>query len=177
MPSQITVIIKIDPHLKAYLVKLYGPEPIVFPRKHRFNNVLIRLLDKPARNSAHYFIRDYNTVEIVLPYNDVKNINCYNYLGFHNQIEFRKAVWIDFISDFEEFVIEYKLKNLERKEAILKFMEFFNISEEGITFDAFYRYFSRMQKKHRQRKLTAMSKEFLSVNPNINSETPVLNEL
>ena len=90
MCSNQIITIKVKSYLKKYLIKLYGDEPVKFPQRHNYNRFLIQRLSKTGK---HFFKKindksDY--IEIMLPFNELKDIRSYNYLSEENKIAFRK---------------------------------------------------------------------------------------
>ncbi len=154
--SPITNLLEVRPMIKQYLLALYGPEePIVFPRKSDHNSFLIRHLGRPPAN-ARPDKGSGSTIEIALPFTQLKNLASHNYLGYHDRIAFRQELEREFVYNYHLFVREKMREGMERKTATLQFMEMHNITEDELTYSAFYRDFNRMLKK---RRLTAVKRD------------------
>lgn len=141
--SDVTVLIEIKPYLKKYLLKVYGgeecKEPIRFPKGNDYNRMLVHALQKPPKDFKPCFDR-LNTIEVVLPYNNLKNIRTFNYLSREDKIKFRKEVDADFTADYKKYISDtMKSENLNRKEATILCIKMYDINENEITFDAFYK--------------------------------------
>lgn len=148
MPSRISVLVEVKPYIKAYLCTLYGSQPVCFPRKSMYNRFLIQKIVRRPDNAAIDLDRD-GKIEILLPFNPVKNVYTYNYIGRDEQEKLRKMFKDDFTIDFREFIKEKLRDGWNRKEATILFMKAFNIAEDDISFSAFYRDYSRQLQKKR----------------------------
>jgi hypothetical protein len=142
--SDITTAIEIKSYLKKYLVKVYGPEPICFPKNHDYNRLFVRLLQKPPSDYKPEPPSDKCIAQIMLPFNNLKNIRVYNYLSRESQIIIRKEIDADFMLDYKKYIEKTMIEQkVTRKEATLLCMKMYEISETEITFDAFYKNFYR----------------------------------
>lgn len=131
MPSPITISIRVQPYLVDFMVSIYGPQPIEFPRKDNFNRILNVFLDKEPESKSHYNPTETN-LDILLPYFEDKNV-LYN---FHLS-SVQKRILVRKIEDkfrlsFRDEVDQYLLLGFTRIEAIYFFMEKYNIREESI---------------------------------------------
>lgn len=156
MPSQVSVLVEVKSYIKSYLQTLYGGEPVIFPRKSMYNRFMLQKVVRRPANAKIDFDRA-GKIEILLPYNAIKNVQVYNYLGRDEAENLRKMFKDDFTIDFREFIKERLRDNWNRKEATLMFMDAYNISEDDISFAAFYRDYSRQLRK---RRLTLSESEF-----------------
>ena len=149
MPTLMTIILEVKPILRQYLLSIYGPqEPIAFPRRSDFNSFLIRHIGRPPENARH--VKETGcTIEIAIPYTRLKNPESHNYLGFHDRIALRREIEREFIYNYHLFIREKMREGTERKIATLEFMEKHKISEDELTYSAFYRNFNRMLQKNR----------------------------
>jgi len=77
MPSPISITVRCAPHLVRFMEKLYGPQPITFPRKDIFSLLLNFLIEREPDNVSNYEA-GAETLEILLPYFEDKNV-LYNY--------------------------------------------------------------------------------------------------
>lgn len=147
MSDLVTTNIEIKPHLKQYLITLYGEEPIHLPHRHNYNRLLVRLINKMPKDHKQV-PADKNTVCVILPKNEIKNITVYNYLSRESQLIFRKEIEKDFWYDAKKYIDTIiQSENINRKQATLMCMKCYNISESDLTFDAFYKYFYRNMMK------------------------------
>lgn len=149
MPTPMTVILEVKPYLRQYLLSIYGPqEPIVFPRRSDFNSFLIRHIGRPPENARH--VKETGPViEIAIPYTRLKNPESHNYLGFNDRVALRREIEREFIYNYHLFVREKMREGMERKIATLMFMDAHKITEDELTYSAFYRNFNRMLQKSR----------------------------
>lgn len=148
MPSPVSVLIPIKSHHKAYLTTLYGTEPIAFPKKHIFNRFLIQHIHTRPLDVLPDVDRE-GKIEIFLPYNPCKNVRVHNYLSRESMEDFRKLINWEFSIDFREFIRAKIEDGFKRKDATLLFMDLYKISEDDISFSAFYRDYSRqIRKRH-----------------------------
>ncbi|MHC1707406.1 MAG: hypothetical protein AB9842_07780 [Bacteroidales bacterium] len=144
-----TVILEMKPYLKQYLLALYGPqEPIMFPRKSDHNSFLIRHLGRPPANSRPTR-KTEDSIEIALPFTQLKNLMANNYLSVNDRKAFRRELEREFVYNFHLFIRERMREGMERKLATIEFMEVHNIREEDLSYAAFYRNFNRMLNKRR----------------------------
>jgi hypothetical protein len=126
MSSTVIIKVKCEVYLIRFLEKLFGEQPISFPRKHDFNNILDFLLAKPPMGHVE---TDYGekTLRIQLPYFEDKDIRSYNYLSAFKQgkLEARIAAYFKVVFHAEI----NKLLNLGfiRKDAIEIFMDEYNL--------------------------------------------------
>ena len=126
MNDRITVHVKMKPYLRAFLIAIYGKEPVFFPKKDRLNDMLQLLLTKPPKN--HIPPSDHSgTIEIVLPYFENLNIHYNHYLSERSQQTFEERVNKRFWVVYEEFLDECLLKGMTRNSAIALFIEKYNL--------------------------------------------------
>ena len=149
MCSNQTIRIKVKSYLKKYLIKLYGPEPIKFPKNHYYNRFIVLRLKKPGKYFYEKIDDPSNYIEIMLPYNNLKNVVSYNYLSHESKIELRKEFLKDFRADFSKFISDKISEGFNRSDATILLMNYYDLDDDDITFDAFYRKFSREQRKRR----------------------------
>ncbi|MFZ4705438.1 MAG: hypothetical protein ACOYMF_05465 [Bacteroidales bacterium] len=149
MPSPVTFLMEVKPYIKSYLLTLYGPsEPILFPKKSNYCRFIHQNIQKRPPD-AHVDFNREGKVEIQLYYNEFKNILHYNYIGKEGAKKLRNIIKAEFTQDFRDF-IKLKIDNgWSRKEATIMFMTLYNISEDDISFSAFYRDYSRQLQKRR----------------------------
>ena len=130
--SVITVNIPIKPYLKKYLIEksINGTEPLIFARKHIYNILLINLVSNynslnqipvaDKQNVIDHFSHPdkENSVTIVLPFNEKKNILTYNYLSLKNKRVFRNEVATDFYFELARFLIRNLTPGSIRKDLV-----------------------------------------------------------
>jgi hypothetical protein len=130
MRDKQTVKIKIKPHLKAFILAVYGQEQALeFPTRDRLKDLLQLLLSKAPSN---YKLPDPNEVllEVVIPEFEVKAMKSYIYLSPANQKDFTRRINMIFWVTFEEFIDECFRRDLGRNDAISLFVEKYNLQAE-----------------------------------------------
>jgi hypothetical protein len=159
MPSMVTVKIKVEPHIKKYLVAQSEnkSEPLVFHRKHVY---IISLIKKTTDFNAHNHFKidekgnvieylsphkpDDNHVVICLPYSRDKDPRKFNFLSVNAKRKFRAEVSDDFYYELIRFVIRRIRRNIPRTDAIHEFYKLYEITEDDINFESIYRQTSRI---------------------------------
>lgn len=150
MPSPFTILLDVKPHIKNYLLTLYGPtEPITFPKKSDYNNMLVRLLNPPPGDEYTPNFSRLEKIEIYLPHTNRKCLESSNYLSRDDAKKLRLEIDWDFYSDYRAFIRRKMNEGINRKEAIVLFMEVCNIQDEHLSFSAFYRDYNRQLKRRR----------------------------
>lgn len=162
MPSQVTVRIKVPPYIRKYMIAQSEnkEEPVVFPHKHIYNISLVQKLSNynylryipicERENVYEYFYHASNHsatfqyISIVLPFNDRKNVQSFNYLGRSRKYQFVKEIKEDFYFELTRYIIKRLRKNVQRKDAIIEFLEFYNIGEDDIKLETLYRQTTRI---------------------------------
>jgi hypothetical protein len=154
MPSPMTVSIWLRPHLVDFMVSIYGPQPIGFPRKDNFSLMLHKFLQKETPSYSRYR-KGYAKLTMKLPYFEDKNV-----LSNFNLLPWQQATLISKIEvifrlTFRDEINEFLLLGIKRKDAIYLFMEKHGISEDS--FDMlkkdYHRYrICRRVKNHRKDK-------------------------
>ncbi len=159
MPSEVTVKVKVPPYLKKYILaqSVNKQEPAIFERKHIYNISLIhkvtnynRLTSLPVDerdNVMDYFYNRWKTfeaIQIQLPFNERKDVRYFNYLSVNNKYAFVKEVKEDFYFEISRFLIREMRKRTERKVAIHKFLQQYNITEDDVQLETIYRQTSRI---------------------------------
>lgn len=149
MPSPISVYIEMPAYLVKYLAaeSVNKHEPFVFPRRHDYNLLLTRLISndssiKMPRNTKE-------CVKIQLPFNEFKDVYFYNKLSRDSRILFREAVYRDLYYDLRLVIKELMLAGVTRNKAIEMFFLAYDITENDVNYESFYRSFSRFQQKRR----------------------------
>lgn len=145
MPSNMTVLIPMKSYLKKYLISIYGAEPIEFPHRHQYNTFLIRRLSRPPVDFKPTFDRE-NCIEIVLPFNHLVDVNYKFHLSIRDCASFRKEIDREFMYDYICVIQEFMKQGYNRIQATTLCMAVYNIVDEDISFDAFYKNFYRKWK-------------------------------
>ena len=123
MPQKrITVQIRLRPYLKAFIISIYGQEPVFFPKRDRFNDLLQLLLTKPPADHIQPH-PDKSKLEVVLPYFENLNILYNHYLSDKAQKAFEERVKKRFWVIYDDFMDECLRKDLTRSTAISLFIE------------------------------------------------------
>lgn len=131
MPSPITISIRIQPYLVDFMQKIYGQQPIEFPRKDNFNRILSKFMEKEPPASTNYRRGDTN-LQIKLPY--FENVNVlYNFsLSAVQESVFVSKIENTFKLTFRDEMDQYLLLGLSKIESIHLFMEKYGIREDAI---------------------------------------------
>ena len=125
-----TILIKMNPFLKAFFISVYGPEPVFIPKRDKFNDVLKLTLAKTPKDYKPVKVSDrVEYVEIIIPYFETLNINTYNYLSQNNQRAFENRVRSKFWVTFEDLMDECFRNDLSRIESISLFIEKYNLPD------------------------------------------------
>lgn len=155
----ITVNIELKPYLKKYLraKSLNKTEPMRFPNKHHYNIMLVNLVSNYNRlncipiedreNVLKYFHGSHQPegeIVIILPFNNKKNIQYYNYLSRDSKKLFRKEVRLDFNYEFTRFLVRNLKKGIQRLDICNDFKNLYDISEDDLKTESLYRYASRL---------------------------------
>lgn len=131
MSSPVILKVKCRTYLIRFLEHTFGPQPIAFPRKHDFNNILDFLLAKPPLD---YHEPDYGeeTLEIKLPYFEDKDVRSYNYLSAFKQDKFEARIAQYFKIVYHAEINKYINLAFLRKDAIELFMDEYNLPVDCI---------------------------------------------
>jgi hypothetical protein len=123
MPSEISINIKMDPYLIAYMESIYGKQPIVFDRKDRIAGFLPRLLRKPLIGEDQF--KDYGkeNLKIVLPYNEEKNVLYHNFMPEVSQRAFHQIIYRLFKAQYHDFMNDAERHKISMKEAVDTFID------------------------------------------------------
>jgi hypothetical protein len=162
MPSPVTVRIKVPRYIRKYMLAQSEnrEEPLVFPKKHIYNISLVQKLCNynylkyipmdERENVYEYFYHASNQsttfeyVTIALPFNERKDPRSFNYLGRISKYAFVKEVKEDFYFELIRYIIKMMRQNVQRKDSIAQFLEFYEISEDDIKFETLYRQSTRI---------------------------------
>ncbi len=145
-----TISLELPSYLKNYLLKLYGPqEPIRFKQRSLYNRLLLKYAGSWPTVMTRYHLMRKNELKIFMPASPGRHPKRYSYLSKDDACFIRSEISMDFMSDYISFVKHKMRKGLLRSEATILFMETYNISDSDLSYDAFYRYFSRREKKRK----------------------------
>ena len=150
-----TVHIRMKPFLKAFVVSVYGPQPVFFPKRDKLNDLLQLLLAKPPSSIKPIKPAERSGyLEVILPYFENLNINVYNHLSENSQAAFEKRIKSRFWVTFEDFMDEAFRHGLQKNDAITLFMEKYDLPFDSYIEDmlrkAIYRS-RRIQQKYPKR--------------------------
>ena len=123
MPSPITINVKMDAYLIAYLESIYGQQPIEFDKKDRFNGFLPKLLRKPSPGENQFENYGPENLKIVLPYFEEKNVLYHNYMPAREQSVFRNIIYRFFKAQFHDFMNEAERHRITMKEGVDTFLD------------------------------------------------------
>lgn len=129
MPSPMTIKIECEPYLIQFYTRIFGPQPILFPKGHVLAFTLRHLLDRPPRTPVPD--PDYEScLEIQIPYNDEKNV-LYN---FHLSVQSKRIMSFrlerEFKLTFREDINASRLAGLKRNDAIHLFIDKYDLGED-----------------------------------------------
>ena len=163
MPSPITISIRIQPYLVDFMEKIYGKQPIEFPRKDNFNRILSKFMEKEPPASTNYRRGDTN-MEIQLTY--FENVNVlYNFSLSSVQVAvFVSKIENTFKLTFRDEIDQYLLLGLNKIESIHLFMEKYGIREDAIDMlqkdYQRFRNFRRVINFRKQKKISSVKSRF-----------------
>ncbi len=154
MPSNITVTVHVKPHIKNYLISVSKnkAEPIRFPKRHHFTDVLLPLLTTKSKyqilkHTETDINRPSESVKIMLPfqYTGIPNIRYRNQLSPTCEHEFRLCVERFHKMKLNEFVTKKILKGHSRIDALNMFISEM-MTDKGVNIETHYRGYSRLKK-------------------------------
>ncbi len=130
MPSPITISIRIQPYLVDFMVNIYGPQPIEFPRKDNFTRILHKFLDNDSPRYSRYRRGD-SKLEIRLPYFEDKNVlSNFHLTPWQENVLISKIETI-FRLTFRDEMDQMVLLGIRKIDAIHLFMENHEINEDS----------------------------------------------
>jgi len=164
MADMVTVEIEIKPYLKKFLVSKSenGDLPVRFPRKHDYNIMLISLVSnynclksipiEDRENVKRYFSpsrhrNPHDGIRIILPFNDRKNVQSYNYLSVQNKWKFTSEIRMDFNFEFSRYMFRELKKGIPRNIIVDTFKKMHNITEDELKSESLYRFSTRLLEK------------------------------
>ncbi len=156
MASNITVRVHVKPYIKKYLIHISDnkAEPIIFPKRHHFTNLLLPLLVSKNRYDLLRFIetdqnRPTDYADIMLPwqktYGNKPHIMYRRYLSPCSEREFRISVERYYKMMANEFITEKLYHGHTRTNAINMFLQELMITEDDINIESLYRGYSRLK--------------------------------
>lgn len=89
--KDIVVHVKVERYIKQWLEHSLG-NPVRFPSRSYESELLRRSLRKRPRTSSPVAVIDPCSVAVVIPDDDYKRPEYYNYLGFHGQRALQSAI-------------------------------------------------------------------------------------
>jgi len=141
-------------------------EPAVF---HRYHPYLLKIIKHLSNfKSRQYFSLDEKecvkmhlspnnpdneSIVIALPWDSEKDPRRFNYLGRDSREQILKEVKSDFYLEMRSFIKILISMNYQRKIALLKFCEIYDINEDDLKLGSIYRQSSRMLRVHRKKNL------------------------
>lgn len=164
MEDMVTVDIELKPYLKKYLISKSENKqvPVKFARKHDYNIMLISLVTnynclksipiEDRENVKRYFSpsrhkNPQDGIAIILPFNDRKNVQFYNYLSVQNKWKFTSEVRLDFNFEFSRYMYRELKKGIPRNIIVDAFKKMYNITEDELKSESLYRFSTRMLEK------------------------------
>ena len=131
MPNnRLTVFIKIKPYLKAFLISVFGEEPVFIPKNFDglYINIFEKLLIKPnVRDIISIPDNKNDYIEIILPYYPNTNINVKNFLSANSQRIIEQRIADIFWETFYHYISDLLKHNISINGAIYSFMERYNL--------------------------------------------------
>lgn len=159
MPSSVSVKIKVPAYIKKYIIAQSSnqDEPVVFDRKHIYSisiihkvtnyNYLDRFPIEEREDVFDYFHDRWTTfesVKICLPFNERKDVRSFNYLSRDAKYNFLREVKEDFYFELTRHIINRMRKRIQRKDAILEFLQKYGITEDDVSQETIYRQTTRI---------------------------------
>jgi hypothetical protein len=132
MPSDVIIKVKCPVYLirfqESYFEIPQG-QPICYPKRHHFNDVLDQFLEMPALDAP--VDPDYGdeTLCILLRNLEEKNVRCYNYLSRAKARAFIWQIWAFYRVTVRTELTKLILLKVQKQDAIAIFMEKYHIPE------------------------------------------------
>lgn len=128
--SQFTVNIKCYSYVISYIESIYGPQPICFPKKDRFNTMLAFSVIKTPRDYSGEPDFGENTLSVCLPGMEDKNVQTWNYVPECAKREIASAMKALMFSEFHCHMDRAKSKDIAFNvhSSIYLFMEKYGIN-------------------------------------------------
>lgn len=159
--SGILVNIPIKPYFRKYLLSKSENKqiPLKFPNGHYYNVMMHRLVTNynslkqipvdDKQNVLDYFHNSIQpnqdeSIAIILPFNERKDVRSYNYLSVASKKAFRREVKIDFNFEFHRFLVRNLRNGKQRLDIVNEFKELHKITEEDLKTESLYRYSTRL---------------------------------
>ncbi|MFZ4546820.1 MAG: hypothetical protein ACOYN4_05275 [Bacteroidales bacterium] len=160
MPSPISITVHCAPHLVRFMVAVYGPQPLQFPRKDNFSMLLNYLLEKESDAETTVDPHD-EKLEIQLPYFENKNV-LYNYV----LTPMKESIFINKIDErfrlsFNDEMNRATLVGISKIDSVHLFMDSYNMPEDCI--DMLLKSYQRYIKLKRYHRLSQKNKKISSV--------------
>lgn len=143
MASGEIVEIKIDPYLKEYYIHRYGPEPIKLTASTKMFPLIAEYLTHKPKDWKPPVSRTDNLL-FELPFNEVINVRCLNYINPRNYSKIRSFFYGKFYSRFISFM-NRKVINEGRtiKHTIIDFIDRNGISWNTANLDTLQKLYFR----------------------------------
>ncbi len=148
MSSNQTVYIQLRPYLKDYFVKKLGPEPIKATSKNKLFILLLPYLTKVPKNYNPSNFKDNKFLLLELPFNELVNVRCYNYIDPKNYGEIQSYFYGIFYHDFTRTVNKYHIdQGMNIKNSIILFCEENDVNFDYTNYDSLKRIYLRYRKR------------------------------
>ena len=165
MPIQrLTVSIKMKPYLKAFMLHVYGNEPIYIPKQDYFNKLIAEIITKTPADYK-YKPSTPQHLEIILPYYDYMDIRTYNFLSERAQRVFENKLQDRFWVTYESFMDKKFVLKISIIDAIGLFVEEYQLPYtsqlEATLQKRIYRsrYFHNKRRKRKYKKTNFISSD------------------
>lgn len=147
MSEKITIKIQIKDYLADYLRAQHDSDPVQFKKNDSIGLFIRDLLVKQPANQAP----NEGNLEVVLPYNQVKDPRVYNFLSENSQQILEREIYFEFYAVLHRHMKQYEGKML-KENALKLFYELFRLNEDTIKFDTlkrnYRRYLNRKSRKN-----------------------------
>jgi hypothetical protein len=157
MASNYSVNIKCTVPVIEFMVNRYGKQPIEFPKKDRFNTMISFALQKPPADYKGEPSYGNETLKIMLPFMEYKNVDSWNYLSPMAQADIASKMKAFLKAEFHSFMDDAKNNGFNQVSACYMFMEQNDISP--VAFDMFKRernrYLQRIRERRHRHKITS----------------------
>lgn len=155
--SQFTINLKCHHSVISFIESVYGPQPISFPKRDRFNTMLAFATMRSPREYAGEPDFGKETLTVYLPGMEDKNVQTWNYVPDVAKFDISAAMKALMFSEFHMHMDKAKSKDVSFNvhTAIYIFMEKYDISPAA--FDMFLqarkRYLSKLRASRNRAKI------------------------
>lgn len=146
MASNYTVDIRVSLILKEFILSTNNSDKLYLNKRSDISNTLFTLLKpqpeipKPIKNRAYY-------IRLVLPYNETKDIRCYNYLDEQGQFIIFQKLNKNFKLCFHNFMLGKVKSGIKQSEGITDFCTTYFIKCDNLNYEMLKKSWDRSYEK------------------------------